>query len=114
MAIWTRNSGYGVEGRRKREHSRPTTRACSAALFPVCDVPSSLQIFLRSLLMRVLERSVMPAAMCCRLEVMVDCSCGRYRCRYRKWKLVEAVVERYQMVSARESIGGCGLGRGLG
>ena len=112
MARGTRNSAHGVKGKRKREHLRPTTRACSAALFPVCDVPSSLQIFLRSLLMSVLERSVMPAAMCCRLEAMVDCSRGRYR--YQKWKLVEAVVERYQMMSARESIGGCGLGRGRG
>jgi hypothetical protein len=63
-------------------HIRPTTRACSAALFPVCDVPSSLQIFLRSLLMSVLERSVMVAAICCRLdEAMAGCSCGWYSSR---------------------------------
>jgi hypothetical protein len=55
---------------------RPTTRACSAALFPVCAVPSSLQIFLRSLLMSVRERSVMVAAICCKLEAMAGAVAG--------------------------------------
>lgn len=40
------------------------------ALFPVCESPSSFKIFLRSLLISVLERSVMVAAKCCRLEAM--------------------------------------------
>lgn len=48
-------------------HVRSITRACSPALFPVCASPSSFKIFFRSLLMRVRERSVMVAAMCCRL-----------------------------------------------
>lgn len=48
-------------------HVRWTTRACNAALFPVCESPSSFRIFFRSLLMSVRERSVMVAARCCRL-----------------------------------------------
>jgi hypothetical protein len=48
-------------------HVRWITRACKAALFPVCASPSSFRIFFRSLLMSVRERSVMVAAMCCRL-----------------------------------------------
>ena len=43
-----------------------STRACSAALFPVCGLPSSLRIFFRSLLMSLLERSVTVAALSCR------------------------------------------------
>jgi hypothetical protein len=76
MARWTIYGHYEVKGKRKREDVRPTTLACSAALFPVCDVPSSLQIFLRSLLMSVRERSVMPAAICCKLDAMTKCGHG--------------------------------------
>ena len=49
---------------------RDITRACRAALFPVCESPSSFRILFRSLLMSVLERSVMLAARCCRLDAM--------------------------------------------
>lgn len=63
---------------------RAWTRPCSAALFPLCDWPSSLQIRLRSLLMSVLERSIMLAAVCCRLDAIVDGSCrSNYWCRRR-------------------------------
>ena len=101
-----------VRGNRKQEHIRPTTRACSAALFPVCATPSSLQIFLRSLLMRVRERSVMVAASCCRLRLvaMADCSCAVSL--ISEGRVVEVVVDVeaearcYQVTSARESIGG--------
>ena len=55
----------------QRRNIRPITRDCSAALFPVCEEPSSLRIFFRSLLMSVLERSVMVAAICCTLDAMV-------------------------------------------
>ena len=47
------------------------TRDCRWTLFPVCARPSSLQMRLRSLLMRVRERSIMDTAICCRLEAMV-------------------------------------------
>jgi hypothetical protein len=76
MVQWTTYGHHEVKGKRKREDVRPTTLACSAALFPVCDVPSSLQIFLRSLLISVRERSVMPAAICCKLDAMTKCSYG--------------------------------------
>lgn len=49
---------------------RANTRDCRAALFPVCESPSSFRIFFRSLLISVLERSVMVAARCCRLDAM--------------------------------------------
>lgn len=55
---------------RRRAHVRANTRDCRAALFPVCESPSSFRIFFRSLLISVLERSVMVAAKCCRLEAM--------------------------------------------
>ena len=57
-------------GATERPHVRESTRACRAALFPVCESPSSFRIFFRSLLMSVLERSVMVAARCCRLDAM--------------------------------------------
>jgi hypothetical protein len=65
-------------------HIRPTTRACSAALLPVCAVPSSLQIFLRSLLISVRERSVMVAAICCKLEAMAESRCVEAGCQKGK------------------------------
>ena len=49
------------------------TRACSAALLPVCEVPSSFKIFFKSLLISVLERSVIVAAMRCRLDDSMLC-----------------------------------------
>jgi hypothetical protein len=70
-----RSEPHGEVNRRGRVGVRPMTRDCRSALLPVCAVPSSLQIFFRSLLMSVLERSVMVAAICCRLEAMV-CNCG--------------------------------------
>jgi hypothetical protein len=47
------------------------TRACRWTLFPVWGQPSSLQMRLRSLLMRVRECSIIECAICCRLDAMV-------------------------------------------
>jgi hypothetical protein len=50
-----RSEPHGEVNRRGRVGVRPMTRDCRSALLPVCAVPSSLQIFFRSLLMSVLE-----------------------------------------------------------
>jgi hypothetical protein len=53
--------------------------------------------------MSVRERSVMVAAICCKLDAMAWCSCGSSR----PLPEVEVVVgvRRYQIMSARDSIG---------
>jgi hypothetical protein len=59
--------------------------------------------------MRVRERSVMVAAICCRLDAMVASSGGSSR--GREWEGAE--VRRYQNLCVRGSIGGRGeRGRG--
>jgi hypothetical protein len=66
-----------------------------------------LQIFLRSLLIRVRERSVMELAICCRLVAMAGGSCEEV---VGAGLGGGAEVMRYQELCVRESIGGCGSG----
>lgn len=67
----------GSRVNKQHEDIRPMTRACRAALLPVCDEPSSFRILFKSLFMRAFERSEIEAAMCCRLDAMVWCVCNQ-------------------------------------
>jgi hypothetical protein len=58
-------------GQRATGSVRFMTRACRWTLFPVWGQPSSLQMRLRSLLMRVRECSIIECAICCRLDAML-------------------------------------------
>jgi hypothetical protein len=59
--------------------------------------------------MSVRERSVMVAAICCKLEAMAGAVGGwEPAARRRSGRGVGAGVRRYQLMSARESMGGCG------
>jgi hypothetical protein len=57
--------------------------------------------------MSVRERSVMVAAICCKLDAMAGCSCGSSRPLPEVGVVVggEVGVRRYQTVSARDGIG---------